>query len=573
MKNLFRLSGCLLLAAILGLSSCIKNEVAPEVTQIRQAQIAKLTAEIESINLDNDYQALVNAYKEANDEQMLLEIMAEVEYMAAYYDRQEQEQKIIFAQKVAEYERFINQGQFQQNISDLLGKYNNESQVLQQLYSDRNQLTKEIAQNELLLTTNQYEIWQARYEDMIADLTSRLDAQNEALTVLETVLTDPSTVEAELIDVMAQIGDLNDQYDSLTTAYELTYNTWLAAEKKVDDANWVIDVMESWDPYNIGPAYQSGYLNDLEYANEDLADLNITITQANTTLALLNATLTANKNALTAATTAYNTQLANYNTLNTAYNNAVADVAYKTTLLNVAQQNLDAANAAVPATPPATITSLTAIRDAANVALTAANTTLTNANNSLTPATTAKNNAQTTMNNAQTAVNTAQSNVDSQKSTIESYNSTKTGLESYITVITAKIAEWQTKYDDATANIAQLEIDAALLSKKHILINIEMNKVNTLIGELENVQDDLENHLDDLEQAVIDMKLAIGATEDDIADVQALIGNNEIDKAWVEGQIAKLQSLLATTEVKITESEGIVAIWKKMLDEAIVAGN
>jgi len=562
-----------MLAAILGLSSCVKNEVSDEVKLIRQAQIAKLNADVskilaqvQTIEIQNAFDEAYNAFMLDQTEANLIETMARVEYYAALYLRQQQEQELQYAQALAAYERFISQGQFQQNISDLLGKYNNENQVLMQLYHDRITLTRQIANGQLLLATGSSLTWdqvKAYYEADLDKKNAELDAANEALPLLENALEDPATIESELIDTYIQLSDLEDQWDSINIAYTNAYNEWDVANNKAGLAGEIIGAMEDYmDDLD-------GFNTDLEDITADIADATAALTPLNTTLTLTKATLTSKIGSLTAATTAYNAKLTAYNTANTNNNNAINNVSAKLYLWQIAQNNLaaDPTNAA-----------LIAAEDAAHTAYDDAVTAQGITQTALNEATIARDNAKATMDAAQAdvdiaqaAVDAAQTAVDNQMDDIAGLNEDKTEIENDIVIVTGKIEAWQDDYDESVANIDQYIIDAALLNEALIFVEIEAWKIETMIVQLDDVIDVLENRYEDIAMAIDELKEIIEDLEYDVAALEEMIAKNVIDKTYAEGEVERLQALLAITEVKITEGEAIVAHWKAMLDEAIAA--
>jgi hypothetical protein len=616
MKKMIKISGCLLFAIIMGLSSCVKNDVAPEVASLRQAQVDKLKAQINQILADASYRnaqtrslkleiyfdSLFNVMDlKANTDQYQV-TLANIQNRLEIERRFLAQNQLSTAQAVAEYEKFIASGKFQDNVVQLLGKYNNENRVLQQLYSDRITLQEQIAEGNLLLagitSGLPLDLLKTQLENDLAQKNADLDAAVAALADLEEAYGDPTGVEEQKAALDAEIAGMWADWGELDITRNEADEAYNTAGIALQEAQLAVQLMEDWDALDyVGTSYGNGFVQDeidilddsLSYV-KDIADANTEITKLNADLALANSTLTALKSALTAANNAYNTQLATYNTLNTAKVNADADVAYKTQLLNVAQQNLDAANAAVPATAPATITSLTTIRDAAQVALTAATTTQTNAGNSLAPATVSKNNAKTTLDNAQIAVtgyaNPAttpapgspqgivdgiKSDIDDQNDNIADANANLADVAINLAIVRAKIDEWSDKYDAAVADMPTLLENYATLEHEYMTITLERNRLNSMIQAKIDVLDVLNTHLGNMEDAIAGRQATITDLEEAIADLETAIARNGMDEEWALGRVANLEALLAVTETKITNSEGIVAYWKKLLDEAIAA--
>lgn len=566
MKNFMKSLSCLFIAAVMGLTSCIKNEVAPEVDALRKAQVDKMLAEITSLNLENRAEKLDIYFDSLFLAIDLERDKADLEWALMNYDNRmlmeevkQKENELALATQVAAYERFINQGQFSQNVVDLLGKYNNESHVLQQLYSDRITLNGQIAERQMMLITDQYDVWKARWEDRIADLTVKLNAQKDALVILEGVLANPATIQAKKADVIEELGVLADSLATMNAEYDIVYKEYATAVAKRDRAQDVIDLMEDNDP--IGSA---GYLNTLVDLNADLVDYNVTLAAQNQTLTNANATLATAQASLTTAQSAYNTRLTTWNTAKAAKDAATADVAAKQLLVNIAQTNYDNdPDATHPVTGPA----LTAAQDA----LTAANTALTTATTTYNAANTALTDAQADVSTAQTAFNTAKTNATNAQTAVNTTKASIALIQQDIENTQAQITKYQAEYDAAKANIAALNGDVSIIYIEYDEIDDLIGRLNDEIDELDDVYDALDDQLEDLQDVIVSQKLEIGQTENQIANIQDDIDEEILDKAQVEGEIANLQKLLATTEQKIVNSEAIVAVWKKLLDEAIAA--
>lgn len=346
MENIYKLSVGIMLVTVVGLNSCVKNEVSDEVKSLRQGQLDKLKAETALTQLEarNDrmqitFDSLNQALKLRHDEQSYLAFSAQIDMQIQSYKTQQSQNQLAYEQALAAYQRFVASGSFAQNVQDLLGKYNDESQVLMQLYNDRITLQKQIAIGQLLLNGSglKFDVVKARLEEELATSNSQLDAAKAALPLLESVLQNPTTIQDQLIDLYINIGKLEGKYDSLAVEYDKAYNAWQAAEALVTHANFVINIMDTWDPI-----YGDGYLNDLKPLNDNLVTINANITSANATLALLNTTLTTTINSLAFATTAYNAKYALLNTSTNNLNNANNDVVSKTVLRDIAQNNYNA---------------------------------------------------------------------------------------------------------------------------------------------------------------------------------------------------------------------------------------
>ncbi|MDA1122305.1 MAG: hypothetical protein O2887_17770 [Bacteroidetes bacterium] len=65
MKNFNKILMAMLVATATLLTSCIDNKVAPEVTQLRAAQVAMANAKVSLQLLQNEAQRIANEYQEA----------------------------------------------------------------------------------------------------------------------------------------------------------------------------------------------------------------------------------------------------------------------------------------------------------------------------------------------------------------------------------------------------------------------------------------------------------------------------------------------------------------------------
>jgi len=622
MKNVLKLTGCLLLAAIMGLSSCVKTEVAPEVAQIRQAQVALLNAQVTQIlatanqtNVNSRYtkmniyfDSLSNVIEHqrelqqftswsAADKAQLEQTLLNIENRVTIEQQMLQQNMLAEAQATAAYERFINQGVFQQNVSDLLGKYSNEINVLNQLYQDRITLTKQIATEQLLLDASTHASWdflKSIKEDQLVVKEGELAAAEAALTKLEAVYDDPATLEAAKTDLAVEIKDLADQNAVLDVEVQEALNVKNDATLALTTANAFITKMDhpttglvkALKDKNAAVVTKNA---EIVTATADVTAKTNAIAAPTQNLALANADLASATSSNNSAVAAYNTKLALWNTANTALNNAQNDYDNKVYLQTIAANNL----AADPTNP-----ALVAAKAAADAAVAAALTVLTNATTAEASAKTARDNAQTVVGGnanpddapiagstlfvynaavttaalAQTALNNANSDLATAQATLVTKNNDKAQLLIDIEVINDDIAFIQADYNAAVANQLALQTavndaDNAWSAKvaeeaANTAMSNALNLVLTLLG----------TQYTNLTTAITAQKTTISNLELAIATLNSEIGAYEYNKTESEGKIARWEEILAYTASKITESEGIVAYYKKLLDEAIAAG-
>lgn len=577
MKNFTKALGCLFIAAVMGLTSCIKNDVAPEVDALRKAQVEKLLAQIESIKIDNRvermdlyFDSLFNALDLEEAEAYLQVTLANYDNRMAVEETMQQQNELLLAQKVAEYQRFINQGQFSTNVSELLSKYSQESQVLNQLYSDRTLNLKQIAEKRIALTTNNWDVLQARYEIQLAELNAKLDAQKEALATLESAYTSPATIETEKVSILAEMAILKDSVEANTAELKVADKEWKVALDLAARAQTVIDLMETNNAMYPG----AGYTKTLADANASLPVLNATLAAQNQTLTNNTSTLTAAQTALTSAKTAYDAKLAAFNTAVANQTAAQNDIDAKNALLTIAINNYNAGLAAVPALSPEALAALLTAKNNAQTAYDAAVTVRDAATGTaavLASATAAKNAAEGTYNASNTAVTLAKAAVTTAQDNVTSTTATIAQTQQKISNVQAEITRLQAEYDAAKANIAQLNAKAIQLSIKPGELTALNTRINARLTELTAVYTALTTQSTNLGTEISAKKTDIANTESLIATKQTDIATGQKTKAELENEIVKFEAVLAATEQKIANSEAIVAYWQKLLDEALTA--
>lgn len=622
MKKVTRFAVCIMLAAVVGFSSCVKTEVSPEVTALRQTQVDKLKADINQIlantsitrvternnkmvvtfdSLNKAFLLKQNnalyAFTEAQRVMTLAEAQADLDArlkiiaqdlvrdLANIANQVEIEKRFMAqnqlatAQAVANYNKFIAMGNFQQNVTDLLGKYNNESAVLQQLYNDRVVLNQQIATGQLLLAAGTgpltWDAVKAQLQVQLAEKTAALTAAEAALTSLQGVYDNPATLDATRTALSIQIKDLADQNAALDIQVQTATNTLNDANTAVTNANTVITNMGTIEASIVTKNTAITAKNAaIVTATTALATANAGIAAPTTALALANSTLTSASSSFASAQSAYDLKLAAYNTANTTYTTALNDVAAKTVARDIALNNwnADLTNTALQTIYDNAVTALAT----ANTALTAANTALTSANTArtaaqgvLTTATTARNTAQTNVTTAQGTLTTAQAAVVTAQTNLTTLNNDKATLDTDLAILVANKANTQVAYDAAVANIAALRTTANTANNEKVKLVADEAANAAMQTALGNVYTLLGTQYAAITAAIDAQKLIISNLKLDIAQLNEDIANNAIDKTAAEGQIVKLQAKLAETLVKITESEAIVAKWKKLLDDAI----
>jgi hypothetical protein len=613
MKNVIKsLAVCIILAAVVGLSSCVKNDVSPEVQSLRQAQLAKLNAQVSQILADVNTTEIANAYAEANNALLLQTNQADLDKALAWLEVTKMRaqaalasQSLAYEQAQTDYELYLNGGAFEETIMAYGEKWGDANALLYDtldgLYYQRLNKQEEIAKAQLLLNPGNlpWDVVKARLEADVALDSAYLIALYAAQTSLESVLADPSTLLSEATTLGTQIWDLENKNAALATDVEKSNADHAAAIAAVTEANLAIGLMETTDYLDYMGDYGDGFLNDsiaiiddsLGYV-ADIADANTALVALNIELTRDNATLATANTALTSAKSAYNAKLALWNTAKTNYDAALANYNAKVILQQVAQSNYDADPSAA---------NLTALTNA-NTALATATTDLTTKTVALGPAnyplpgdpattaTLALNNAQNNVDDAQDVVDAAQvvltgnANPDvapvtpsvefrigEQNTDIADANDGLAEVEFDLALVRAKIAEWRPKYDAAVLALPTLLENEAKLEYEYQTIQLQINANTAMITSLQGVIDTYENHYDAIAVAVASNKAIIQGVEDAITGLNTQIANNVVDKAWAEGEIIALQAELADIETAIAEAEALAAYWKKLLDDALAA--
>lgn len=592
MKNLSRILVTFFLAAVVGFSSCVKTEVSPEVTALRQTQVDKLKADIAGILANN-------SYKQVQTRQLKMQIRFDsLNYALTLSQNQSQYQvtleniknqieiekrflaqnQLSTAQAVAAYNKFVAEGNFSANVTLYLGNYTTATNELNQLYVDRLNKVKAIATAQLLLNAGTGPLtWDAQkaiLQTQLTDKTAELTAAKAALTTLQGALDNPATVDATKTALAIQIKDLADQNAALDVQVQQATNTLNDANTALANANTVISNMVTIEG-NITTKNAAIVTKNAEIvtATAAVATANAAVPPLATALATANANLASANSSLSTAQSAYDTKLAAYNTAYTAWNNAVNDVAAKLVLQTIAQNNYTAdptpANLTLQTSAQTAYTAavaaeipLNAAQAAANNAKNAANIVRSNALNTKTIAQTAADNAQTALTNGQNAVVTAQA-------TLTTKNNDLATLNTDLAILVANKANIQTAYDSAVANLSTLKIavNTATNAKAKVVADEAAN--TAMQASLNLVLTALSTELTNLLSVINTQKTTITTLESDVALLNKQIAQNGIDKIAAQDQITAYQAELAVIDVKITEKIAAVAKWKKLLDDAL----
>lgn len=580
-----------MLAAVLGFSSCVKNDVSEEVKLLRQGQVDKLNAEVNQIlantnftNANARYQRLQSSMDSLNfvfalkaDEANFVTTLARLNYETKQYQTQLKNEELAFAVAVAAYQKYLAEGTFAANVGEYLTKWNTETAKLTAtpggLYYQRSDLQKAIATAQLMIGGSNltWDFLKLRLQVQLDAENAKLTAANAALTALQGVLDNPTTLEAEKATLTTQIADLNDLGLALITDQAEANNGVTDATKVITDANAVIALMET---SAIG--YASGYAKGLVDKNAELvvktAEIvatNINITTYTTALTLKNATLVSANNELADATTNYNAKLALYNTANTDYNARTNEANERAREEEIAWN--DYYGSVVTGTLAQYQAAVNAHADAQTLQASAL-TVLNNAIAELTLATTTKTSATTSVTVAQAAVTTAQTTLDTEQATLVTKNAQKATIVNAIAWLNTEIAAIKTSYDTAKANMLAYIDTKTAATAALALVNKKIADNNAMLVELNAVLTTLTSHYSTLTTTIATKKTEIQTYENNIANFNKQIADNGFNKIAAQAEIVRMQAELANLEIRITDQVALAAYWKKLLDAAILAG-
>jgi hypothetical protein len=297
MKNINKMLMVVLVTAIT-LSSCIKNEVAPEVAALRQAQLDMITAKIELQNLlneaqriENAYQVLYDAYRVALNDLDLQEQTADLQRQLAVIAWQ-----IVDAEAQLEVERL----QLQQAIDALaiylagngfaeaaeyLGNYgavmNGGNVYLNGAWQytvvrSANSVLSEIlgketaiAEAQLLLVATGPDSgvpWSVVIAELQRDLTqgeAALAVEQTILATLQAIEADPTSREVEVEALRVQVEALEATENELTVLGEELSQAADASELAFEEAEDMITIMDG------GVFNDDQSVNDFDWNNGD----------------------------------------------------------------------------------------------------------------------------------------------------------------------------------------------------------------------------------------------------------------------------------------------------------------
>jgi predicted nucleic acid-binding Zn-ribbon protein len=287
MKNLRKIMVVGFFAAVTLLSSCVKNEIAPEVTALRDAQLEMVQAKTAYQVLMNERQviannlALSNATYDAaiNDINLqsatadLTVTLAEVDAALLIAQADVEEAKLDLQAAVNELELFLNTAGLEQ-AAEYLHMYQNAMDDYFDRYKKIFDQDAKVSTLEAAFAQDDYALVAEIFQRELDLLTHELSVYEDVLTSMEAVAADPTSLETELAAAAAMIQDLMNE------------NALLIAAKAKDEVETVAPAWDAWktavggesyfeqqDFDGVVPTYLDA-MDKVKLFNEDITDLN-----------------------------------------------------------------------------------------------------------------------------------------------------------------------------------------------------------------------------------------------------------------------------------------------------------
>jgi len=611
MKNSIKFLAVCFLAAVVGLSSCVKNDVSPDVSALRKGQIAKLAADVDKLNAEvtkiladaglvdanTAAQELQNAFNTANNAFILQANEAELAVTLAKFEADVQaaqadleNQKLAYEQAVNAYNQYITIGVYADNVQEFLTGYQCATTTLTTMYGSRITKQTEIATAQLLLASSSasdvipititWDALKARLEADLAVEEAKLTANEAALAALELAYSNPADLQEQIDGLVADTAALAEENLGFDTEIQKIDNELVAPLATQADLNAVVDSMgvltdaleaaikDSTDSdWNTVLEDTTAWLADLQLPNSEWSLALSTYNSAKNELTNLETALEANAGAFDAAT---------QNLLNGE--NLLHEKQAAIDLLNakgITGAQLTAAQAAYDAQYAICYTGATsltqkladqvAISGPLEALLPAIESRLADAEDALFGPTGTADEPE---------VDSPQGVVDQANQQIDHINGEIETLATAISDLNENIADYTEEYDAAVADLVDIDAQVSDLedAKKEYTDPKSDNEI--MMGQIGAVIGTLQAHINSIEgvEGAIALKKAdVVKLENGIAALEEEIAMNVIGKAEAESLITKLEAQLAVIEEEIVTQEAIVASWKALLDEAIAA--
>jgi chromosome segregation ATPase len=517
-------------------TGCIDTAVAPEVKAIREQHVAVLqaqarlsAAQAEQVEIQNDFDAAMNAL-ELQEAQADLELaLANIDVEVKYAEQALQQAELALQQSIDQLAQYVaTQGTA--TAQAYLEQYQDAVGELSDIVGDQVETQAELSRAQAILASvnNEWDVAKAALQDDLDAENATLTAQTASLADLQAVV-DGSTSKADMwASLTAENADLEEQL----------------AANRLEDKQQVAVALAASDANDNGQQIVSDYesaVADTASTSDDLADAKVDLAALNATLAVK----ANNKSDWTAA----------YTPLKATYDAKVSDEATKYNAYLAAENDLTVAQQ----------------KEAAGTG-TAAQTTA---------ATTARDAAQTAYNNAVTATGTAATNLSQVEgnyfNSLDEYDAAAGAVadqEQYISDLEVELIDeiaavnnMQAAYDEVDLVALQIAEDNAW--REEDLIDDERDAINAQIDANDFVLNALENYFDNLGGRVDDLKSDIETTRGNIASLESQIADQDVAKASQSAEVVRLTAELADLQAQENAQRAIVASLLDLLNTTL----
>lgn len=551
MKYFNRTLAAAIIAGAMSLTSCVENEVAPEVKQMREAQVAYLNARTALLSAQAEHQAAMTAHQQAMTEIAKNESEADLSIRMANFEIQLKHSQMALEQAEARHAKALIDLQREVAEADnakaeeYLGFYSDAMREVFGLSEEKLVLEAEIAQAKLLLESvnSPWELLKAELERNLAKATSKLAAEEAALAKLEEVAADPATAEEEITELRVEIATLDNTIAELYKDEVKLSQARSAAWEKYNNADAVIQEFKSLQE-SVDQAE-----DNIEVISESIAELEGNLKVEQDELKTLQNILADFEAALVPYEKAVKDAEGDRNTAYNAYLSAEAKVEVAQNEYNndPSAENLKALEDAE------------AERDTAAEAWTKADEALTKANNEAAGPRNSRNDALNDVANQQGVVDNISEYLAETKNDRAYWTEWKTNKE-------AEMALIQTEFDDASANLTSYYGKGLAANDAYNAHWAEINANQSMRSNMYELVHTLENYLHEINWAIESKQSQIEDTKASIYSIEESIAEEEVNKVELETSIKTAESELAQLDEEIAGFQAIANKYKALLD-------
>lgn len=557
MKHFNKFMAAAIIAGAMSLTSCVDNEISPEVQQLREAQVSYLNAKAALLAAQTQYQAAMTAHQQAMTEIAKNNAEADLSIKMANFAIELRNSQMVLeaaeaahAQALVELQREIAEANNAKAI-EYLGIYTDAMQEVFGLSADKIVLETEIAEAKALLASasSPWEQVKRTLERNLAKANAELAAEEAALVKLEEVAADPTSATEEAAALRIEIAELENAIAALYVEETKLSQAYSAAWDKF------------WDAYDVVEEY--------ERLEEEVSNLESNIEFYTTQIASYEQSLKFENDELTTLKKIladFEAALAPYEK---AYKDAVATTKAAENVLTAAEAKVKEAQNDYNNDPTAenlkALEDAQAARDKAAADLDKARTAENEAFNEYVGPRNSRDEAKNDVEDQQRVVDNVTQNLANAKETRAYWTEYKTNLE-------AQMAAIQADYDDAVANKTAYYGAALAASDAY---NAVWDKINAAESKISNnwwLVSTLENYIDNINGAIESKMAEIEDTKSDIYSIEESIAANKIDKVKMEAEIATMEAELAQLEEAIASVQAIADQYKALMD-TILSGN